>query len=99
MSNQGDWPMGKFLDIYWNFNYAGDYFLGRVVCGLDPNKSGRVTIPPHLIEKNRMDDEDNKSTMCLMYVSVLEKYKDNTEINPTDLFLVALTSVINHSNW
>ena len=32
--------MGAVLDIYWQFYAPGDHFLGRLMAGLDPNKTG-----------------------------------------------------------
>ena len=78
----------------------GDHFLGRVLAGLDPNKSEFATPPPHfMMEGNLMEDEDINAAMQMMYGPILDKYKDNAEINPTGLLLMVLASVIYHSSW
>ena len=92
--------MGAVLDVYWHFSEPGDHFLGRVLSGLDPNKSEFATPPPHfMMEGNLMEDEDINAAMQMMYGPILEKYKDNAEINPTGLLLMVLASVIYHSSW
>ena len=98
--NRGDWSMGKVLDVYWTFSDAGDYFLGRILCGLDPNKSGFAIMPPHfIVENNLMEDDDIKKAMLLMYGPVLDKCQDNPANDPTGLLLLALASIIYHSDW
>ena len=72
---RGDWSMGKVLDVYWHFGDAGDYFLGRVLCGLDPSKSYFATLSPHFcIERNLMEDKDIERAMQNMYGPVLELF-------------------------
>jgi len=34
--NRAGWTMGKVKDIYIKYDRAGDQYVGRVVCGLDP---------------------------------------------------------------
>ena len=92
--------MGAVLDVYWHFSEPGDHFLGRVLTGLDPNKSEFATAPPHfMMEGNLMEDKDIHAAMYMMYGPILEKYKGNAEINPTGLLLMVLASVIYHSSW
>ena len=45
-----------------------------------------------------MNNEDVKEAMYIMYGPILEKYKDNAEIDPTGLLLMVLASVV-HSPW
>ena len=100
IANRGDWSMGAVLDVYWHFAEPGDHFLGRILAGLDPNKSEFATLPPHFImEGNLMDDEDVKEAMHMMYGPILEKYQDNPELDPTGLLLMILASVVHHSPW
>ena len=100
IANRGDWSMGAVLDVYWHFSEPGDHFLGRVLAGLDPNKSEFGTMPPHfMMEGNLMEDEDVKEAMKIMYGPILDKYQDNAEIDPTGLLLMVLASVVYHSNW
>lgn len=34
--NRAGWTMGKVKDVYIKYDRAGDQYVGRVVCGLDP---------------------------------------------------------------
>ena len=97
---RGDWSMGKVLDVYWHFGDAGDYFLGRVLCGLDASKSNFATMPPHFcVEGNLIEDEDIESAMRNMYGPVLDRFQANEDMKPTGLLLLSLASVIFHSDW
>ena len=44
---RGEWSLGKVLDVYWQFSEAGDYYLGRIMCGLDALKPNFSIFPPH----------------------------------------------------
>ena len=100
VANRGDWSMGHVLDVYWTFSDAQDFFLGRVLCGLDPNKATFATLPPHFkLEGNLMDDADIKQAMELMYGPILAAHSENLEINPTGMLLLLLPSIIHHSEW
>ena len=100
VANCGDWSMGAVLDVYWTFSDAGDYFLGRVLAGLDPNKSEFATMPPHfIVEGNLLDDLDIYEAMYLMYGPILNAYNGNDEIDPRGLLLIILASVVYHSDW
>ena len=52
-----------------------------------------------MMEGNLMEDEDINAAMQMMYGPILEKYKDNAEINPTGLLLMVLASGIYHRSW
>ena len=92
--------MGAVLDVYLHFSEPGDHFLGRVLAGLDPNKAEFATMPPHFImEGNLMEDADVKAAMKMMYGPILEKYRDNEEIDRTGLLLMVIASVVHHSPW
>ena len=41
-----------------------------------------------------VDDPDINETMRMMYELTIDKYRDNLEIDPTDLFLMVLESVV-----
>ena len=97
---RGDWSMGQVLDVYWQFGDAGDNYLGRVLCGLDPNKNGFATMPPHFnVEGNLMEDEDIEEAMQIMYGPILDSHRTNDEIDPTGILLLVLASVVYHSDW
>lgn len=37
IARRGEWSIGSVLDVYWHFGSVGDHYLGRLLCGLDPN--------------------------------------------------------------
>jgi hypothetical protein len=45
IANRGDWSLGKVLDVYWQFAEVGDSYLGRCLCGLDPNDASFSVLP------------------------------------------------------
>ena len=98
--NRGEWAMGKVFDVYWHFCNSGDYYLGRVLCGLDPNNESFSVLPPHFnVDGDLMSDADIKTGMQLMYGSILESHGTNSELNPTGFLLIIFASVIYHSDW
>ena len=90
----GNWSLGKVLDIYWQFAEAGDSYLGRLLCGLDPNTSDFSVLPPHWIVESPLDDSDINEALQLMYGTILQKH-------PTRIGLLVwlLASVVYHANW
>jgi hypothetical protein len=46
MCNHAGWKMGGSRDKYIKYESAGDQFLGRVVCGLDPLLQSFAISPP-----------------------------------------------------
>ena len=47
---QGEWSLGKVLEVYWKYSMIGDTYLGRCLAGFDPDKPGFGTLPPHFKE-------------------------------------------------
>jgi len=98
ITNRGDWSMGAVLDVYWYFSKPGNHFIEQVLAGLYPNKSEFTTLLPHFEkEGNLMGDLDIKEVMDMMYHQILDTY--NGEVDPTNLLLFVLASVIYHSAW
>ena len=50
IANRGDWSLGKVLDVYWQFDEAGDAYPGCWLCGLDPNHRTFSLLPPHWLD-------------------------------------------------
>jgi hypothetical protein len=94
IANWGDWSLGKVLDVYWQFAEAGDTYLGRCLCGLDPNHSTFSVLPPHWTVDNPVEDADIGEGLHLMYGVIIEKH-------PTSIVVLvwALASVTYASNW
>jgi hypothetical protein len=67
IASRGDWSLGKVLDVYWQFADAGDAYLGRCLCGLDPNDSKFSTLPPHWNLESPVNDDDVKEGLAIMY--------------------------------
>ena len=98
--NRGEWSMGKVLDVYWHFCNEGDHYLGRVLCGLDPNTDGFSSLPPHfIVSGNLLEDDDIRTAMEIMYGPIMQTYKNQPELDPTGLLLLLLASVVHHSDW
>ena len=73
IANRGDWSLGKVLDVYWQFAEAGDAYLGRCLCGLDPNHSTFSVLPPHWTVDNPVEDADIGEGLHLMCGVIIEK--------------------------
>lgn len=46
---RGDWSITTVLDAYLKCTIGGDQTLGRILAGLDPNKSDFDLLPPHFL--------------------------------------------------
>ena len=94
IANRGDWSMGKVLDVYWQFADVGDAYLGRCLCGLDPNLSSFSVLPPHWTVDNPVDDPDISDALQLMYGVIIARH-------PTSIAVLVrvLASVTYASDW
>ena len=98
--NRSEWSMGKVLDVYWHFCNEGNHYLGRVLCGLDPNNETFSTLPPHFtVTGDLMSDPDIALAMDIMYRPIMEAYKDQVKLDPTGLLLLLLVSIVYHLDW
>ena len=95
---RGEWSLGRVLDLYWQFAATGDYYLGRVLAGMDPNVASFAVLPPHWKMENPLLDAKVKEAMELMYGPILRKHQD-TPVNPTGILLLCLASVVYHSDF
>ena len=91
---RGDWSLGKVLDIYWRFAEAGDNYLGRCLCGLDPNCTTFSVLPPHWTVENPVDDPDIGNALRLMYGVILVEHPSCIGV-----LLRVLASVVYASDW
>jgi len=80
IANRGDWSLGKVLDVYWQFAEAGDSYLGRCLCGLDPNDSTFSVLPPHWNVDSPVDDADIKEGLQLMYGKIIAAYPESIAV-------------------
>jgi hypothetical protein len=94
IANRGDWSLGKVLDVYWQFAEAGDSYLGRCLCGLDPNDSTFCVLPPHWNIDSPTEDSDIQEALCLMYGKIVTNHPDSVA-----LLVRLLASVVHASDW
>ena len=99
IANRGDWSLGKVLDVYWHFAEPGDAYLGRCLCGLDPNSADFAILPPHWKSDAPMQDPDISEAMNLMYGRILEKWRTKPECDPTGVLLRCLATVVHHQTF
>ena len=45
---RGEWPVGKVLDIYFQFKQGEYYYLGQLLSLKEPNSVDFNTLCPHL---------------------------------------------------
>jgi hypothetical protein len=76
IANRGNWSLlGKVLDVYWQFAKVGDAYLGRCVCGLDPNQHSTFSVlPPHWMVDNPVEDADIHDALLLMYGVIVAQH-------------------------
>jgi len=98
IARRGEWSMGKVLDLYWHFAETGDYYLGRVVAGLDALLSTFKILPPHFVIEDPMENIFVCEAMEIMYGPILTTWA-NTPQDPTALLLRLLASVVYHMKW
>jgi hypothetical protein len=99
IANRGEWSLGGVLDLYWHFCEPGDYFLGRVLAGLDPDSSEFVLLPPHWTIDNPMENETIAEAMRLLYATILQKWGSNEAFSVEGLLLRLLPSIIYHEEF
>ena len=94
IANRGDWSLGKVLDVYWQFAEVGDSYLGRCLCGLDPNHTNFSVLPPHWTVENPVDDPDIKEALHRMYGVIIT-------VHPSSIAILVrlLASVAYASDW
>ena len=66
--HRGEWSLGVVLDIYWKFAQKGDQLLGRILAGLDPDRSTFDVLPPHF---TKTDDPKIKEAMNLCFGNII----------------------------
>ena len=94
IANRGDWSMGKVLDVYWQFADVGDAYLGRCLCGLDPNLSTFAVLPPHWTVDNPVRDPDIEDALQLMYGVIIARHPNSIAV-----LVRLLASVAFASDW
>jgi hypothetical protein len=94
IANRGDWSMGKVLDVYWQFADVGDAYLGRCLCGLDPNLSTFSVLPPHWTVDDPVHDPDIEDALQLMYGVIIAQHPNSIAV-----LVRLLASVTFASDW
>jgi hypothetical protein len=72
--------MGKVLDVYWQFADVGDAYLGRCLCGLDPNLSTFSVLPPHWTMDDPVHDPDIEDALQLMYGVIIARHPNSIAV-------------------
>ena len=98
VARRGEWSMGKVLDIYWKCCEIGDYYLGRVLAGLNPLLATFNMLPPHFKCEDPMGNADIHEAMQMMYGPILKRW-GGTACDPTSVLLRLLASVVYHMEW
>ena len=102
IARRGEWSIGSVLDVYWHFGSVGDHYLGRILCGLDPNHTNFAVLPPHWILEDPLDNESIRKAMRMMYGPILDGYAPggamvHADANPSGILLRCLASIVYHS--
>lgn len=96
IANQGDWSLGKVLDVYWQFAEVCDAYLGRCLCGLDPDHSTFSVLHPHCwTVDNPLEDADIQNALQLMYAVIIAQYP----FNNIAVLVQVLAPVVFASDW
>lgn len=69
-----EWSIGKVLDTYWHFGTIGDQYLGPVLAGLDPNRDGFDTLPPHWILADPMSNACIAGGIAITFGTTFNNY-------------------------
>ena len=96
IARRGEWSIGSVLDVYWHFGLVGDHYLGRILCGLDPNDTNFAVLPPHWNVDDPLGNETISQAMHLMYGPILVEYAGRRE-NPSGILLRCLACIVYHS--
>ena len=93
IARHGEWKIGTVLDCYWHFGNVGDYYLGRILAGLNPNKSNFAILPPHFTFVDPNGNEHVKHALKITYgEKLLETRKEFVPI-----LIRCLASIVYHS--
>ena len=85
---------GKVLDVYWQFADVGDAYLGRCLCGLDPNLSTFSVLPPHWTMDDPVHDPDIEDALQLTYGVIIARHPNSIAV-----LVRLLASVAFASDW
>jgi hypothetical protein len=97
IARRGEWSIGSVLDVYWHFGSVGDHYLGRILCGLDPNSPDFGVLPPHWIDNDPLGNITIQEGMQLMYGAIMDKYSGQSE-DPTGVLLRCMACIVYHSD-
>ena len=88
IANQGDWSMGKVLDMYREFADVGDAYLGRCLCGLVS------VLPPHWTVDDPVYDLDVEYSLQSMFGVIIARHPNSIVV-----LVQLLASVASASDW
>lgn len=96
VARRGEWTISTVLDCYWHYGAVGDHYLGRILCGLNPNDQDFAMLPPHWDVVDPLGNATILEGMQTMYGAVMEKYRGRQE-DPTGFLLRCLACVVYHA--
>jgi hypothetical protein len=97
IARRGEWSIGSVLDVYWHFGSVGDHYLGRILCGLDPNDPSFAVLPPHWNLDDPLGNASIMTAMRSMYGPIMDAYAGRKE-NPSGILLRCLACIVIHSD-
>jgi len=97
IARRGEWSIGSVLDVYWHFGSVGDHYLGRILCGLDPNDSSFSVLPPHWNLEDPLGNASIMKAMRSLYGPIMDGYTGRKE-NPSGILLRCLACIVYHSD-
>ena len=98
IARRGEWSIGSVLDVYWHFGSVGDHYLGRILCGLDPNDTSFAVLPPHWNLEDPLGNPYIAKAMTMTYGTIMEAYAGQRKENPSGVLLRCLACIVYHSD-
>ena len=94
VAGRGEWSMGRVFDVYWTFCMIGDFYLGKLLAGFDPNSSSFACFPPHFVVE--IENKDVKEDLESSFRKIIERCRVQFP-NIQGLLLRCLSCMVHHS--
>lgn len=89
VSLSAGWAMGGVTSLYIQYQEAGDHYVGRTVCGLNPSDPSFAILPPRF--KSYFDPIPLLRTIFSRYDDAIPELKQ--------VLMFTTASVIHHKDW
>jgi len=80
--NRAGWSLGDILHRYLKLENGADRYLGRVLCGLDPNECSFDVLPPHFKPLSPEEDTFVQSTIYRVFSRIINSIKFYPQVGP-----------------